>query len=149
MVDDYNQELRHCWAPRKLKTTLQRPADPADKTDRSRNMMIFGLTKEENEATSKDTVTEVFEELEEKPVIAEVCRIGEKRTDGKPRHVKVIFRTRETLLFLLKKAQRLKERKGEKSRFSDVYLHPDRTIEERRERRKCLQTLSSVYIHHS
>ena len=51
--------------------------------------------------------------------------------------IKVVLHTREMVRSILAKSNRLKEVDG----FSRVYLCPDRTVEQRAERRKLVATL--------
>ena len=69
--------------PETLKKTVK---DVVEESDRSRNIMVFGLV-EEKEEDIFSKVRDVFEELGEKPRL-EACRVGAEAT-GKVRAVKV------------------------------------------------------------
>ena len=66
-------------------------------------------------------------------------------TDGKVRPLRLTLKSRETLIAILRKAR---ERKGS-TKYCKVFLEPDRTPEERLERRRTLQTVSDLRVSHS
>ena len=82
-------------------------------------------------------VGQVFSELSEKPKF-QAGRMGTKKDDA-TRPVLVQLRTGEIATQLLKKVSAL--RKSE--RFKDVYVCPDRTIEQRAQHRKLVSDLKA------
>ena len=109
-------------------------------TDRSRNLMVFGLSECENETESmlKGEMENVLAELGEKPTI-EAKRVGLKR-GGRERPVIVKLQSREMLLGLLQKAKQLKQTES----YCSVYLARDMSFAERNERRELHQTLKEL-----
>ena len=102
--------------------------------DRSKNLMIFGL----EEAADEDihsTVKEVFMSIEEKPFF-KAERIGKQHSSVISRPVKVVLDSSNTLTNLLRKSKELKT-----TTFKNVYLTPDRTLEQRVEHRKLVAEL--------
>jgi cob(I)alamin adenosyltransferase len=93
--------------------------------DRSRNVIIFGKQEEDNETVS-DTVSAVFEDLNEKPRVVECRRIG-TISHGKCRPIKVKLSSSEAVLHILRNAKTLKT----SANNSSTYIAQDRTTEER------------------
>ena len=102
--------------------------------DRSRNIMIFGL-KETDKENIDYKVSEVFQELDEKPVFR-AERIGRKANENTDRPIKVSMESSVTVSNLLRKSKGLKS-----SPLSQVYLKPDRTLEQRLKHREIVQEL--------
>ena len=132
-------------APSKLQAVIQRTVSPvrdvAEDTDRNRNLLIFNLEEDEDEESPDAAVTELMEELNEKFSFSDCKRIG-TRSEGKARPVIAKLASRDSLLVLLRKAKDLKKSES----FSKVFLGPDRTIEERAERRRTLETLQKLRV---
>jgi hypothetical protein len=93
--------------------------------DGSRYLMIFGLGEEIGEDLNLEVET-VFAALDEKPKF-EAERVGTGNR-SKCRPVKVVLRIRISVCDILQKSKELKKHKI----LKNVYLEPDRTIEERR-----------------
>ena len=110
-----------------------------DEEDRSRNLIVFGLPEEADGATVDTSVTSLLEELDEKPPLTSCTRLG-MPAEGKLRPVKVTLKSRDSLLVLLKKACELRNSEN----FKRVFLEPDRTYEERVERKKSVKTLNEL-----
>ena len=131
------QNCAAATAPRKIGAALRTPQPPKEDS-RAKNLIVFGLPEEENETVTDRALT-VFEELDEKPPISSSCRLG-TAAEGKTRPIRVTLESRDSVLTLLRKARQLRSSEI----YSRVYLCPDRTIEERRERRENLQTLEKL-----
>ena len=93
--------------------------------DRSRNIIIFNKEENANEVLTQ-TLSGVFEDLNEKPRIIECRRIG-KVQRGKPRPIKVKLTSSDAVAHILRKAKVLKSSEQNKTTF----IAPDRTAEER------------------
>ncbi|KAL5256760.1 hypothetical protein ACHWQZ_G011879 [Mnemiopsis leidyi] len=96
--------------------------------DRSRNVVVFGLSEEESEDLD-GKISSLFEDVEEKPSF-EAVRIGEQ-SDDTNRPVKVCLRNSETVHRILLKAKNLRK----SSVHRKVYIQPDRSPEERAKHR--------------
>ena len=97
--------------------------------DRSRNVIVFGLSEE----ASKDLdikISNLIEDVEEKPSF-EAVRI-EKQTDETNRPVKVCLRNTPTVHRIFLKAKKLRKL----SVHPKVYVQPDRSPEERAKHRE-------------
>ncbi len=107
--------------------------------DRNKNIIVFGLQEEEGECLQQK-ITEVFEELGEKPR-ADVTRFGrnDKDIEGKlkPRPVKVTVTSSTCVRQILLKSRNLRK----VARFKSVYLSPDRSSEERATQKKLVSEL--------
>ena len=110
-----------------------------EQEDRSRNIMVFGLADEENETLS-DKISELMEEIGEKPRI-EVSRLG-KVTTTKPRPVKVTLSSSLIVSQILSKARCLKN----SSRYKSVFISSDRSYEERAEHKTLVEILKKKKI---
>ena len=110
----------------------------AEKEDRSRNVVIYGV-KEEAGETLHDKSLEILQDVGERPMVRECCRIGQKRGD-KPRPVKLCFSDSDIANQVLRKARLLRMKEG----YSSVYICPDRTVEERKAYRKLLEELKTL-----
>jgi hypothetical protein len=138
------QNYSAALAPIKIQKAVSKASAPkADQEDRSRNLMIFGLPEESAGVAVDATVTSLFLELDEKPLLDSCIRLGAK-VEGKARPVKVTLQSRDSLLALLRKACELRK----SSSYSRVYIEPDRSFEERVERRKSIKTLNELRHDH-
>ena len=98
--------------------------------DRSKNLMVFGLTEEDGEQLN-EKICDVFVEIGEKPQLAAV-RIGRRPEGGTGcRPVKVTLTSSTAVQQILTRARLLKQQE----RLKDVYVSPDRSPEERSARR--------------
>ena len=122
--------------PSDLKQSVREAVQDAVKEeDQSRSMMIFGLS-EENQQDLELRITEVFQELDEKPRIVEAERLG-RPSEEKVRPVKVTLSASSAVRGLVGKGYRL----AKSSRFRKVYLSPDRTKDERNRRKGLVEDL--------
>ena len=124
--------------PPKPRTSKPPPATVVPQASREKNLVIFGLP-ETTENADRANLEELFDELKEKPKVANMKRIGE-RNENRPRPLLVSLEKRATLLELLKKARQLKESK----KHSTVYLSPDLNPSQLKERKALLATLKRV-----
>ena len=129
-------------APSRLQAAWKKASVPLPKStteeatpDRKLNLVLFGIPETTARATENE-VQDIFWELHEKPVISSTKRIGEK-TDNRPRPVIVTLERRETLLQLLRKAKQLRD----SEKFCSVFISPDLTPEEQRERKTLVDTV--------
>ena len=137
-----SQNCAAAVAPRRLQTALKRATTPVEpESDRSKNLMIFGLPEadSEDDAATQRRVTKVFSHLECSPVMKSTTRVG-KKMETRPRPIKVTFEQREDLIILLKKAKFLRQTES----FRTVYLSPDLTREEREDSTRLYQTLKQL-----
>ena len=120
-------------APAKLQAAMKKVTA---EEERSCNMIVYGLEEAEDENT-EDAVLAVIQHTDEKPKLVGCRRLGEKGGE-KTRPIRVTFHTREMVRCVLAKSAKLKEVEG----YSRVYLSPDRTVEQRQERKRLLGVLS-------
>lgn len=109
-----------------------------DEQDRSRNLIVFGLTEEVNE-NLESAVGEVMQQLGEKPRAA-VTRLGKVANIGESRNsrpVKVTFTSSLMVSTILSKSKDLKGT----TKFSNVFICPDRSLEQRVAHRKLVSEL--------
>ena len=124
------QTCASALAPTKIRAALSSAT-----VDRSANLIVYGLAEDDdNSDTSK--LKELFEHLAEAPVLSEVNRLG-RRSDERVRPVRVVLRSRETARTILGKSVQLKDSET----FQSVFISPDRTVEERTERRDLVARL--------
>ena len=111
-------------APEIVKTLVK---TVVEEEDRSRSLMVFGLA-EESDAQLCNQISEVFDEIGEKPRI-EASRLGKLGSckPGKVRPVKVILSNSATVNTILLKAKSL----NQTERHSSVFICPDRSPAQR------------------
>ena len=119
-------------APRKLQAAIVKASSTEE---RSNNLILYGL-EEITEENTEEAVLKVLQHTNEKPKVESCRRLGEKK-EGKRRPVKVVLHNRDMVRCILARSGMLREVEGMK----DVYLCPDRTVEERSERRKLVAEL--------
>ena len=120
-------------APARLQQAMRKVAS---EDDRSHNLTIYGLPEEEGTST-EESMMQVLQQTGEKPKMKSCMRMrGKGGETNCP--IKVVLHTREMVRSILARSNRLKEVDG----FSRVYLCPDRTVEQRAERRKLVATLA-------
>ena len=102
----------------------------------SEKVFLYGLEESAEEEKTEEAVLSVLQHTNEKPRVVSCRRLGEKK-EGKRRPVKVVLHNREMVRCILARSGVLREVEG----MRDVYLCPDRTVEERSERKKLVAQL--------
>ena len=125
-------------SPKVLKPPPSHHPTPVQQPGREKNLVVFGLP-ETTDRVDTTTLNKLFEELQENPKVTTMKRIGE-RNGKRPRPLLVSMEKRATLLALLKKARNLKD----SEQFSTVYLSPDLTPIQIRERKALINTLKKL-----
>ena len=126
-----------------LKSVVQQVVED---TDRSRSIMMFGLSEAEDDNLC-ERVGSVFEAIGEKPRF-EACRLGKQKSgdQDKVRPVKVTLSSSTTVYQILKNAKNLKTSDS----FKSVFISPDRSPDQRAKHKelvKHLKTLSNSEKH--
>ena len=124
-------------APKKIQAAVKKVAET---TDRTRNIVIYGVEEKEDE-TLETHVDKVLAEINEKPRVQDVCRIGQLR-NGKCRPIKLTLSSPDHVSEILRKAKRLRHVDG----YNSVYLCSDRSVDERKAFSKLLDELKSKRI---
>ena len=124
------QTCASALAPSKLRTAIATAS-----VDRSTNLMVYGLP-EGDQQSDRTSVKELFEHLSEAPVLSEVTRLGKRSGEG-VRPVRVVLRNREIARTVLGKSAMLKD----SDQYKSVFIAPDRSVEERTERRELVTKL--------
>ena len=106
-----------------------------EEEDRSRNVVIFGLTEEDNEDVNQK-VAEVFEGIGQKPR-ADACRVGRKKSKDSVRPVKVKLSSSLIVDEILTKVKNLRNI----TRFSSVFMCPDCSLEQRKIQKELVKDL--------
>ena len=119
-------------APKKIRAAVK---TVSNKEDRTRIIIIYGLEKCIEEIL-EDEVGKVLATIEEKPVITDCCRVGIKKPDRK-RPIKFTLRSSDMANQILSKAKLLRTKEG----YSNIYISPDRTVDERRAFKKLWEEL--------
>ena len=121
-------------APKKIEAAVRKVSD---KEDRSRNVIVYGVEELENEVL-KEKIETVLEEIGEKPVLRDFCRVGVKKSDAKsPRPIKFTLSNSDHVNQVLRSARQLHSKVG----YRSVYICPDRTVDERRAHKKLIELL--------
>ena len=121
-------------APRKLQAAIVKASSTEE---RSNNLIVYGLEETPEEENTEEVVLNVLKHTNEKPKVVSCRRLGEKK-EGKCRPVKVVLDNRDMVRCILARSGMLREVEG----MTDVYLCPDRTVEERSERKKLVAQLN-------
>ena len=119
-------------APARIQAVMRKVSS---EEDRSRNLIVYGLDEAAEENTEEAVLT-VIEHTGEKPKLVTCRRLGE-RSAGKGRPIRVTFQSGEMARCVLTKSAKLRQVEG----YSRVYLSPDRTVEQRQERKRLLGVL--------
>ncbi len=106
--------------------------------DRTKNIMIFGLSEEDGEQL-ESKVDKVFQELGEKPKVT-VSRVGRCTGAEKSRPVKVVFTNSNSVYQILVKSGKLKR----VPQFEKVYIRPDMSAGEREVRKGLVTDLKQA-----
>ena len=109
----------------------------ATSEDKTRSIIVHGL--EVSPGSSEELLSELWSELEKKPVVKSTQRFG-TYTEGRTRPLKISLSSRDMQLNVLRKKASL--RASEK--FSRVYISPDLTPEERKIRGGLVRKLKEM-----
>ena len=104
--------------------------------DRKKNLILFGLGEEDDESL-KDKVSEVLLEVNQKPQLRQVVRLGQPT--GRCRPVRVSLESSDTVHSILKESTKLKS----STVYSKVFISPDRTPEERIKHNELVREMKS------
>ena len=104
--------------------------------DRSKSLIVFGLEEEENEEVDHEITRMLQNFCTVMPVVRERYRVG-PRKPGTDRPVRVSFNSSEAAAEVLRESKGLKQSKD----YKKVFITPDRTPEERAERKKLVVLL--------
>ena len=137
-MKSYSSVLREsCSAalePQKIASAVRKVTE-GQGDDRSKNAIVFGVPEEQEE--NVDTKVQLLlDKLEEKPRIADCCRIGPNKP-GVTRPIRFKVTSSDTVYQILRKAKLLKDAGG----YERVFISPDRTVEERISRQKLVNEL--------
>jgi len=121
-------------APKKIQTAIAAASE-----DRGCNIIIHGLEELNDKSDELETQLKcLFAELDEAPKVISMGRMGKRSQTARP--VKVVLRNRDTQTAILRKKSCLKGTE----KFSKVFISPDRTLEERNERKKLVDRLKDM-----
>ena len=120
-------------APRKIQEAMKKASSAED---RSTNLIVYGLDECNEEENTEEVVLSVLQHTNEKPKVVSCRRLGAK-VEGKRRPVKVVLHNRDMVRSILARSGMLREVEG----MSQVYICPDRTVDERSERNRLVSEL--------
>ena len=132
-----SQSCKAALAQKKIAAAVKKVAD---KEDRSKNVVIYGMQEVSGEDLS-ERVGELLTEIDEKPRIRDCCRIGIVKPD-KCRPIKFTLSSNDHVRQILKKCKSLRTKEG----FKSVYISPDRSVEERKAFKKLVEELKQKRI---
>ena len=112
--------------------------DVVREEERKKNVILFGISENEEDADLSTKIEAVLESAcgENKPQVKRFCRVGKGRS-GANRPVKVCFDSRDAAQITVNHAKELKK----SGQYNQVFIAPDRSPEERTERRKLVGLL--------
>ena len=126
-------------APRKIAAVVK---SVGEKEDRSKNVIVFGVPEVDSESVDSKVV-DMLERLDQKPKVSACRRIG-KSTSATARPICFRVESSSTVTAILQRAKRLREIDG----YQSIYLCPDRTLEERKIRKKLVEQLKEKRANH-
>ncbi len=106
-----------------------------EKSDREKNVVIYGVEEKQDESLT-DTVEEILAEIDEKPLLKDICRVGIVRKET-IRPIKLTLNSSDHVNEILRKSKRLRTKEG----YNSIYICPDRSLEERKAFKKLLDEL--------
>ena len=112
------------------------PAKPISSDGRDNNVMLFGVAEREDEET-EILVEDIFSVTGEKQHFVECVRVGKKGLGVKPRPIKVRMRNSAAATQAINSGKKMRGR----SETDRVYITPDRTPEQRAERRRLVSIM--------
>ena len=112
-------------------TPRSAPVTPVRGDGRDKNVMLFGVAEQHDEDT-KAVVEDIFSGVGEKQHFVDCVRVGKKGSGGKSRPIKVRMRNANSATQAIVSGRKLRG----KSETEGVYIAPDRTPEQRAERRR-------------
>jgi hypothetical protein len=118
---------------KKIVTAIEKLSVPKD--DRSKNLIVFGVEEEQEEAVEQ-RVIDILAHLDEKPRIRECSRVGTPK-QGATRPVRFTLSSSDLAHQILRKAAQLRSVDGCKN----IYISPDRTFEQRLAHRTLVEEL--------
>ena len=127
------KECASALAPKKIQSAIVAASE-----DRGCNIIIHGLEELKDNVNGEKLETQIkslFGELEEAPKVQSAERLGKQSSSARP--VKVVLRSRDAQISILSKKSLLKGN----DKFGKVFISPDRTVEERKERKKLVVEL--------
>ena len=110
----------------------------AEKEERCRNVVIYGVAEEENQPL-ETRVGAIFQHVGQKPRIVECCRLGRVQDDA-TRPVKVTLSSSAIVTELLRNSKMLKNADG----CQKIFVCPDRTVEQRKAQKGLLEQLRQM-----
>ena len=125
--------------PRKIAAVVK---SVGEKEDRSKNVIVFGVPEVDSESVDSKVV-DMLERLDQKPKVSACRRIG-KSTSATARPICFRVESSSTVTAILQRAKRLREIDG----YQSIYLCPDRTLEERKIRKKLVEQLKEKRANH-
>jgi hypothetical protein len=131
-IRSYGEVLKAPSAPAISTATFRKVVkDAIEDEDRSKNLVVFGLSEEDGEQLD-EKLSDVFMDLGEKPRV-EAVRIGRRleASGSNCRPVKVTLGSSTAVQQILSKAKALKQM----DKWKAVYVSPDRSPAERSARR--------------
>ena len=130
------KSLPSCGEPIISKETLKSVVkDVVNEEDRSRNIVVFGLSEEEGEELN-DRVGEVFQSIGQKPRI-EAVRVGLKKGTDSIRPVKVTVSSSAIVDQIVGNGKKLRQLE----KFRTVFVCPDRSPEQRKIQRDLVKIM--------
>ena len=118
--------------PKRIEAAVQKVAD---REERSKNIIIYGL-EEKTEEQLQNRVEEVLAAIGEKPLVKDCCRVGLKR-ETTTRPIKFSLSSSAHVFQVLRNAKTLRTKDG----YQSIYVCPDRSIEERRAYKQLIEQL--------
>ena len=117
-----------------------------DENDRSRSLIVYGAKEQKGEHTPEivDDLLLALNEENKHQVLGSL-RLGTIKPNSESvRPIKVTLGSADSVKEILSKAKTLKKLDGSYAVFSNVYLAPDRNLEERTEHRKLVTEMKTL-----
>ena len=128
-----SKSCKTALAPKRIQAAVEKVAE---KSDRSRNVIIYGVQEQKDEVL-ENRVNEILAEIDEKPRVQNCCRIGLVKSEQNCRLVKFTLSSNDHVKQVLTKCKLLRSKEG----YTSIYICPDRSVEERVAFKKLLEEL--------
>ena len=134
--EDTSSELRRILEENEVDRKVSSDEE-RDRKSRENNLMVYGISENVNLSDCSNEFLSIAEELNLKPKIVDIYRVGKSRNDDLPRPLKIKLDSSYIRRKIVANAHKLKNQ----SRYRKIFLKPDLTVKERAVQKELWQKL--------